>query len=258
MKRLLHLGFILLLSCHSQTETQTGVEKEQPIAEAEKTEQENYQVAWEGKINEKTAVFLHYQIQDEVVVGELTYVDTKEKVPIRIIGTTDEGGDFRLMEFDKTGNITGILTGTSSGEVFTGHWFSPKTRKEWTLTMSKVDTLIRAERIETSVENITGAYHYQYTEAGRQGDLDIAQVSPGHMSFGIFSVTEDPARNMAQIETDTVRAATDFIYKVPESDDCAFRIRFFKEFAFVNYTKGYCEGMFGHNATIDGVFYKVK
>ena len=75
--------------------------------------------------------------------------------------------------------------------------------------------------------------------------------------FGITSVTGEPARNLAQIDDDTISlTSTRFIYKVPDTNDCEFEVRFYKGFAFIRYTKGFCDGQFGMNATIDGIFLK--
>lgn len=263
MKKLIYTGLIFLFACtnkqaENNTETAIAGEGKQQQTETESADKEATQICWKGKINSKTNILLHYQIEDDLIIGKITYLDTKEKTPIRIIGTIEEDQNFRLLEFDKTGNITGIITGLHKGSEFTGSWFSPKTRKELVLNLSRIDTIIPVENMKTNVENIIGEYHYQYSQAGSQGDLTIKKVNPNKISFSIFSVTDEPARNIADIETDTIKATTDFIYKVPETDSCEFRIRFFKDFAYINYTRGYCHGMFGNNATIDGIFYKQK
>ena len=47
-------------------------------------------------------------------------------------------------------------------------------------------------------------------------------------------------------------------YKVAETENCEFKVKFYQDFVFVNYTKGTCAGQFGHNATVDGIFIKTK
>jgi len=39
------------------------------------------------------------------------------------------------LEFEKSRNITGIITGLPTEKLFTGSWFSPKTRKELSLNL---------------------------------------------------------------------------------------------------------------------------
>lgn len=261
MKKLICLAFILLFSCKSK-QTNNNVKTEEVIAqpkiETQIIDKNEQQFCWKGKLNSKTNIFLHYQIQDDLLFGEISYLDTREKTPIRIVGRIEEDSSIRLLEFNQKGNITGIITGLPKENELNGNWFSPKTKKELALNLNRIDTIFENENIETNIENLSGDYHYQYGEAGYHGDLTIRKVSPTKISFGIFSLTSEPSRNIADIETDTIEATTDFIYKVPNTEDCEFRIRIFKDFAFINYTKGYCDGIFGHNATLEGIFFKQK
>ncbi len=217
-------------------------------------------ICWTGTINGKTPVFLHYQFDNEVIIGEIIYLNTKSKTPIKLIGTMN-GWDkkYRLLEFDKTGNITGIITGLPEKDKFNGSWFSPKTKREMTLKMSTKDTVIVSKNYQPELSEIFGDYHYQYSETGSQGDFNLTKINNEKASFNIFSVTGEPARNIAEIETDTIELTkTEFIYKVAEAENCEFKLKFYQDFVFINYTKGACAGQFGHNATIDGIFIKTK
>ncbi len=217
-------------------------------------------ICWTGTLNGKTPIFIHYQFDNEVIIGEIIYLNTKNKTPIKLIGTIESWDKkFRLLEFDKTGNITGIITGLPEKDKFNGSWFSPKTRKELTLNLSTKDTVIVSKNYQPKLSEIYGDYHYQYSEAGSQGDFNLTRINNEKVSFNIFSVTSEPARNIAEIETDTIKLTkTEFIYKVGETEDCEFKVKFYKDFAFINYTKGYCIGQFGHNATIEGIYFKTK
>ncbi|WP_300977820.1 hypothetical protein [Flavobacterium sp.] len=219
---------------------------------------EKTEVCWKGKLNAKTNVFLHYQVHKSIISGYIIYLDTKTKKNIRIIGTIDETQNYRLLEFDATGNITGIISGAPKDNEFSGTWFSPKTRKELSISLKKANDNLKSEDIQASPKILAGNYHYQYGEKGYHGDLTIKNVGQNKISFDIFSVTNDPARNIAEIDKDTVYAKTDFVYKVPGDNNCEFRIQFFKDFAYITYTNSQCEGNFGHNATIEGIFYKLK
>jgi len=149
--------------------------------------------------------------------------------------------------------------GTITNDTFNGNWFSPKTRKELTLNLIKKDTAIEAVTADTRPEDIFGHYHYQYSEAGYQGDFEIKQLPGSKAIFGISSVTGEPARNIAQIDDDTISLhSTGFTYTLPGTDNCAFEVKFYKAFVYIKYTKGFCEGQFGHNATIDGIFLKIE
>lgn len=90
------------------------------------------------------------------------------------------------------------------------------------------------------------------------GDLYVAILTNNRLRFSIFSVTKAPSRNIADISADTVALSTNFKYTIPNADGCEIAVTFYKDFAYVTYTKGYCSGIFGFNATVDGYFYKVK
>jgi hypothetical protein len=261
MRILILLGITLLLSCHNEIikhENGTELKNKHSSTKEEIIEAKQYQECWKGKLNSKINILLHYQLQEDIITGQLFYLDQKNQKPIRIIGTIEEDRYFRLLEFDKTGNITGVIKCLPNEQDFNGTWFSPKTRKEFRISMKKIDTLIDLENIKTDIENVVGNYYYQYNESVYQGNLTIEKVNKNNISLRIFSVTGEPGGNMADIETDTIQTKTDFIYKVPYTDSCEFRMRFFKDFAYINYTKGYCTGIFGLNATVDGIFYKQK
>jgi hypothetical protein len=216
-------------------------------------------ICWQGTLNGKTPVIVHYQVKDDIVAGYIIYLNTKNKTPIKLIGSIEEKNYFRLLEFDNTGNITGIITGTPAAKKFSGFWFSPKSRKELSLELTVKDTTILSENISADPKEIFGNYYYQYSDAGSTGGLGITKISNARASFNINAVTSEPARNIADISTDTITLSrNEFQYHVPDTDDCDFRVRFYKGFASVKYTKGDCEGQFGHNATVEGIFLKVK
>lgn len=218
-----------------------------------------YQTCWTGTLDSKTPIFIHYQLDSKLIIGEIIYLNTKDKLPITLLGTVEDDKSYRLLEYESTGNITGIISGLPSGMIFNGTWFSPKTRKELTVNLVKKDTAILAVATETKLPDIFGEYHYQFSQAGYQGNLEIKQLYNSKASFGITSVTSEPARNVAQIDNDIIELnATQFIYKLPETKECEFQVKFYKGFAYIKYTNGFCDGQFGNNATIEGIYIKTK
>ncbi len=253
MKHLFLLLLCISTSCTLQQKKQAKEVKKNATTTL------NNDICWSGTLNAKIPVFLHYQVLDSVVIGELTYLNTKAKKPIPVVGTL-KNGNYRILEFAKDGNITGILTGTQNTDTnFSGYWFSPKTRKNLSLNLTKSDSIIPSKSNTTVLKNIYGNYRYQYSESGYQGEFSISKVDHKNSAFSIFSVTNAPARNMADVGIDTISLhTTEFLYTIPDTDDCEFKVRFFKDFLQINYTKGFCDGTFGHNATIEGIYYKVK
>lgn len=261
MKHLLYSSLLLLLFSCNNSPADT-LQTDQPDTTAAAVPQQGTvpvksRICWKGTLNGKIEIMLQYDIEGKVVEGELVYLNTKGQKPIKIIGTVEEDKSLRLLEFEPSGNITGILTGTPTASTFEGNWFSPLTRKELSMQLQRVDTVIPSQNITLLPASPEGSYSYQYSEEGSQGTLQVKRAGNGRISFEIFSVTDAPARNMADVSLDTaVLRGNTFTYTIPGTDDCEFKVSFFKNFAYIQYTKGYCNGVFGHNASVDGIFYK--
>jgi hypothetical protein len=224
-----------------------------------KTQSKN-ETCWIGNLNGKIPIFIHYQVNDNLIIGEITYLNTKNKIPIRLLGTIEEDKNYRLLEFDNIGNITGVIIGKPIEKIFKGNWISPKTKKELVMALSLKDTLIASQDIKPDKSKIFGNYHYQYGERGYNGDFDVNKVGNNKIDFHILSLTNaERGPNIAEVEKDTI-AMTDnsFVYKIPDSDNCEFKVTFYNGFVYINYTKGYCDSQFGLGATIDGIYVKTK
>jgi hypothetical protein len=262
MKYCIYLFASTIISCNNQQQRVSDSEQLASVPTPTLTEAKTLnsnEICWAGTLNGKIPVFIHYQVDSNLIIGEIIYLNTKDKLPIALLGTIEDDKSYRLLEFEKTGNITGIITGLPIEKVFEGTWFSPKTRKQLVLNLVTKDTVVNSIPANTEFGDIFGQYHYQYGEAGYQGDFEIKKLGNSKASFGITSVTEEPTRNVAQINDDTITLyRTEFIYKLPGTENCAFEVKIYKGFTYIRYTKGSCEGQFGMNATIDGIFLKTK
>ncbi len=263
MRNFVYVLAVTIISCNNQQQkvsSSYNLSSTQPATTANLRSQSNKEICWTGTLNGKTPIFIHYQVDSNVIVGEITYLNTRDKLPIRLFGTVEEDKSYRLLEFDKTGNITGIIEGTPTEKEFKGSWVSPRTKKELSMKLQSKDTLISSPSIKPDPNQIFGDYHYQYGENGYNGDFEFNKVGDGKAAFHILSLTNvERGPNIAEVEKDTIAFSGDnFIYKIPESDNCEFKVIFYKDFAYINYTRGYCESQFGLNATIDGIYLKAK
>jgi hypothetical protein len=263
MKHWTYLFFLIIISCNSHQ--QNGRKSDNSaslsvttLSETKKNGQN--EICWTGTLSGKTPVFVHYQLDSNLIIGQITYLNTKYKLPITLLGTIKNKNTYRLLEFDNTGNITGIIEGKPTEKDFNGNWVSPKSKKELTITLTRKDTLIVSPGVQPDKSQIFGNYHYQYGENGFNGDFDITKVGDSKIAFNIHSLTNvERGPNIAEVEKDTIiMTGNSFIYKIPDSDSCEFKVEFYKGFININYTKGYCSGQFGLNATIDGIFIKTK
>ena len=212
---------------------------------------------WRGDLEGAIPVQLQYQVEGDIVTGSIQYLATKNRLPIPLIGTVGNN-ELRLLEFAPNGNITGIITGKREGEKLVGDWFSPTTRKTRNMDLSAVDTLIPTHTTAAVPERRGGRYSYSYGEEGPQGTLTLKTLAGGKAVLEISAVTGAPAFNLADIGADTVTLEGDrILYRFPDAPECSFQVRFYKDFAVVNYLSNEgCTSQFGHNATVEGIFLK--
>lgn len=221
------------------------------------THQSQKEISWKGYLNGKIPVFLHYFIDGSLVVGEITYLNTKTKTPIPLLGEIESNGEYRLLEFEKDGTITGVILGKIGTSDFNGSWTSPKTGKQLAVKLNLKDTTVASVSIEESPENIHGSYSYQYGKDGYQGEFELIKIDQQKSSFELTSVTKPPALNVAQIDKDTVKIEKNqFRYPVPDSDGCEIMVKLYKGFAVVNYLSKSCRDAFGLGATAEGIYIK--
>jgi hypothetical protein len=258
MKHWTYILLLTIISCNNQQEKVNDGNASVSTKPSILTDIKN-EICWTGTLNGKTPVFIHYQLDSNLIIGEITYLNTKDKLPIRLLGTIEDES-YRLLEFDTTGNITGIIEGEPTEKSFNGLWVSPRTKKELAIALYKKDTLIVSPDLKPGETGIFGNYHYQYGENGYNGDFNISKVGNNKIDFNMLSLTNvERGPNVAEVEKDTINmTGNSFVYKIPNSDSCEFKVTFYKAFVYINYTKGFCESQFGLNATIDGIYLKTK
>jgi hypothetical protein len=262
MKIALLLPLLLVVACTSPTpsvtETATApLPEERPVKTTPPEETGIPTYCWRGNLEGNIPMQLQYQVEGDVVTGSLQYLATKKQEPITLIGSV-ENGEFRLLEFETNGNITGIISGKREGQTFVGDWFSPTTRKTRKMELTKVDTTLPTKSTAALPADLGGSYSYAYGAEGPQGTLTLKPLAGGKALLEISAVTGAPAFNIADIGVDTVTLEGDrIVYQFPEAPECSFQVRLYKGFAMVNYlTDGGCTSQFGHNATVEGIFLK--
>ncbi len=223
-----------------------------PATDAESGWASTYQGRLDGKI--EASLVLHGL--GDVVRGTITY--KKSGKPIMVLGHMNTDGTFFLRELQPDGNITGVMSGTEKSKKLTGTWYAPGTDKELGLDM---DVLTVQEEGSVTwpypAKSIAGEYRYHYGKEGPSGSLGVEQA--GSKVKVAFDCNHGaPGYNMAMVEeTEIALNGNEARYKMPEMD-CEFRIQFFDGFAMVGYVDEQYDCGFGHNASIEGEFVKVK
>lgn len=192
MKHWNYLLILTIISCTNQQQkaNQSDTFDSNPTTTETYNEYHNSkQICWTGTLGDKIPVFIQYQLDNYLIIGEITFSKTKDKSPTRLLGTIEENENYRLLLFDKTGNITDIITGLPTSENFNGTWSLFKEDKEYSFTLLLADTSITSPDIRPIDNQIFGNYHYQYGEDGYNGDFEINKIDNNKVEFNIFSTT---------------------------------------------------------------------
>lgn len=211
--------------------------------------------AWDATIGKQTKASIWFEQKDSVVVGEITYLKTNK--PIKLRGTVSREQGYRLLEFEPSGNITGIITGTIKDSLFSGDWFSPKTRKELPLVLKLKSSFTAHKAVIGTPTIYEGIYRYGYSKDGYQGYLAVNRINANTAQLEFQNVTSAPAYNLATVDPVKVSVQNNqIIYKMDKN--CVFKIRFYNDIAVVDYLNDQYECGFGNNASVDGVYLRVK
>ncbi len=238
-------------------------------ANSEKQKEKNQEIpmderafTWKGMIKGSIPVFIHFTEKDSVLSGEITYLNTKTKKPIRILGEILPNNFYHILEFDNDALITGIMSLTKKGKELTGTWFVSGNEDSFKMKMVRSDSVVRKQDLSVKHLDVFGTYSYNYTKnEGNTGYFTVKKKSSSLSRFEILGVHSAPGYNIASIEETDISfptGATDFKFLVPEDKECDFQVKFYKDFAVVRYINGYCTGYFGHNASVEGIFMKLK
>ena len=252
---------ILLLFALSACET--GVE---PGGQRQKTETRNDTAAtvdiyanidaWQGNVDGRYPVLMWYRIFDDVISGYLFYTENKSGDSIRIIGHTKDS-IARIVEVWPDGHVSGIWNMELHASSAEGTWYAPGTGKGYNASLMHIDTSVTIQDIRAEDE-LTGRYEYNYGDKGARGVLKVLQQGDT-VTVGFDNVTAAPARNLAVLDAIPLHLnGNEAVYSVTDYGNCAVRIRFYKNFVVVNYIDNQDKCGFGHNATVDGTYMKMK
>jgi hypothetical protein len=213
---------------------------------------------WTGMIDGKIPVKLWYQKFDDILVGEILYPDSKTPEGIPIIGVINENKYIELREFDKKGIITGYISGIPLDNYFNPEWFNPAGQKMRRMRLSYSDSIITPVTIEADLSSLEGKYFYSFGPNGYSGDLEILNQRGSEMQVRILSTTGDlSGYNIAELELVSASLSQNIaIIRYPFNEECLITLYFYKDF--IKVKEENCLGEFGHNATLEGIFYKVS
>lgn len=263
---LFFLLFSIFLSCQNSTPNNDVVEAaEKPkggespieiIAPFTADQSDNGYYEYKGSMDGDIPIEMHFNVVDGVIFGDLFY--KKIGKPISIIGEVGANDMWTLSEFDQEGLITGIHYGNFKA-LKDLTWYSPATEKSRTMDLEMQAK--GSDAPDYKPDDLVGVYKYVFSENGAVGTLNVNEVKGDQVSFDLICLTRAPARNIASVE-EAEMTVKDYVIEYREKEgeylDCAFDIKFFKDFAQVKYVDERHECEFGHNAYVEGIFKKIK
>ncbi len=102
-----------------------------------------------------------------------------------------------------------------------------------------------------------GVYRYGYSEEGHQGYFVVKKINATTAQIEFQNVTAAPAYNQATVDEVKLPIKNNqIVYKMQKN--CVFRIRFYNDVAVVHYINDQYDCLFGMNATVDGIYLRVK
>lgn len=268
-KIILLLFSIFLWSCSQPTvseqvsETATAsnenVEKqsvprgEAPFDPATKTEGEYWQSYFEGKLDDKIEVEFYLQRHEDLLAGTITYKSSG--IPIRIFGNYRDDQNFFIREYAKGTEVSGMMSGTIKDGKIEGSWYPPSGDKERKLKAIATSKASKGLTWKNAEQNVAGEYSYEFPNEGGSGSLTVEQ-SGDKITFDAISVNGAPGYHIATIEEGAGKLVDHKVHYSMNDGECEFYIRFYRDFAYIEFVEDKYACDFGMGASIEGIFVK--
>lgn len=213
-----------------------------------------------GFINKKIPVELNISVYNQLILGNIRYLNTRLKQPIKVIGHVEDQNQYSMHEFERDGNISGSIYAALKNNKLEGNWSATKSDTSYNVMLAiKTNKNLKPEVFSPlKPDQLAGEYAYQYGEKGYQGNITIKKISGNTYSYDIGSVTHDPGRNIADASGKAILKNNQLIIQVNKS--CTFKVKFYNGFLIISQESpgqlNDCE--FGFNATLEGIYLKIK
>lgn len=208
--------------------------------------------AWQGNLDGKYPVLMWYKEHGDVLRGSLFYTEHKNAGPIPIIGTIT-GKEYRILEIQKSGEVTGVWLLTPNFHGAEGTWHSPDGKETYNASLMRTDTAVAIPAITTK-GSLSGKYIYSFGDNGATGNMTVLH-NKNSVTVSFNNVAAAPAYNMAILDDITLPlTGNKAVYQSGEYGACSFRISFYNGFAVVNYKDNKEDCGFGANAHVSGMY----
>ena len=237
---------------------------------------------WQGIIGKNIPVSVWLEINNDLIIDEIVYTNTKRQIPIRLLGTTNEHYLY-LCEMLPDGRITATIWGCAHDGVINGQWVAPAKiiekgstyefidGKSFPIHLTPASAPTKAYTWKVAPSLIEGIYSYSYGDNAASGVLEVNKTNNDSYEIYIITHIGAPPFNLAELSSteltnqdqpdapnkQPLKLLQDNRLVVEQDETCAINIRFFPDFASVQYVdEKRCANHFGRGASLEGIFLK--
>ena len=225
------------------------------------------QVAFEGKLDGKTAVRVAFEENaDKIVAGAIYYPKAKNPAQILIVGEHNSNDTYFLNEYQSDGTITGSLSIKLEGNRMTGEWTNPRTEKSMAFTNMRSIAFPKSYGGKLTPEDpgkIGHEYRYSFYHTGYEdmmgGTVTFRAAGKNRVHFDVSNVPGNIAEGKSEQGRPAVLHGNQFVYNDVNECGYGFKALFFPRFVVLStVTDWETTGCFGAHTAFDAVYIKVK
>lgn len=223
---------------------------------------------FKGTINNKIPVEVWLEINNEIISGEIVYLNTTAKTPIRLLGNFSDH-TARIFEMLPDGKLSGVIEAEISHDQLKGTWFNPLDwEKKYSITLSKSEKKHIPFNWKKLPDNILGEYQYYWGGESSIGVINITNQDKNVISFTLNNCSGAPnfelvgisgynEQNGEEVPAKAVINGQTLIYEVDKT--CAVELTFYDDFVVSSYVPGKeCLEYTGLRGSYEGIYLKTK
>ena len=231
------------------TQPKKTAEIEDPASRIVGTEWKSY---FEGSLgNGKIGIEIYLHRHGDMLRGNISY--KRRGIPIRVYGHVNGDNSFFMREYAKGTEVSGSMSGKIENGELNGTWYAPSGETNYPLSVKASTKRPKHQNWPDATQTVKGVYSYTFPNDGGSGSLTVKQDGD-QIEFDAISVNSAPGYHIATIEEGKGTIVDHVVHYSMNGGDCEFNIRFFKDFAYIEFVDEHWECDFGQGASIEGVF----
>ena len=146
-----------------------------------------------------------------------------------------------------------MMSGKIENGQLNGTWYAAAGERNYPMAVKASAQKPTPEEWPAATRTVAGEYSYSFPEEGGSGSLTVKQ-SGDDITFDAISVNGAPGYHIATIEDGKGTIVDHTVHYSMNGGECEFNIRFYKDFAYIQFVGENYECDFGMGASIEGIF----